>query len=377
LTDAAGAFLADRLAPGGFTVTVEKNGYLATWTAGGGEVTVGPSKDGLAVSLSPLGVISGRVTDNDGDPVPFASVRAVATELRDGTRSYRRVRSVSTDDQGRYRMWNFTPGEYYIATAGRTGGTQATVSHSLAVGEGGEPPAFAPVYYSSALDRASATPILITPGQEFTADLRVRMEASYRIRGTLLGATAYQPVQVELLRGANDLNASRAMVNSATGRFEVQEVVPGNYLLRATQGINEQQIRGEVRVQVSKADLSGLLLELMPGVKVTGVVRLPAATAPESALAQRGRMRGTASLNLTSIEEVAVDRRWNTMADEQGQFSFAGVPQGRYRLAVFPFGGYVAAATSGTQDLLRGELVVGTGTSPAPSRLTFGTTLER
>ncbi len=208
LTDAGGRFSVDGLPSGGFTVSAEKNGYVTAWAAGG-ELTVGPSKDGVPVSLSPLGVISGRVTDEEGEPVVFASVRAVASELRDGTRSYRQVRSVSTDDQGRYRMWNFTPGEYYIATAGRTGGTVATVTQSLSAGAGG-PVAFAPVYYPGASDRATATAIAMTPGQDVTADLRVRMEASFRIRGTIRGAAAYQPVQVELLRGANDLNATRA-----------------------------------------------------------------------------------------------------------------------------------------------------------------------
>jgi hypothetical protein len=360
LTDAGGRFSVDELPSGGFTVSAEKNGYVTTWVAGG-ELTVGPSKDGVAVSLTPLGVISGRVMDEEGEPVVFASVRAVASELRDGTRSYRQVRSVSTDDQGRYRMWNFTPGEYYIATAGRTGGTVATVTQSLSAGAGG-PVAFAPVYFPGARDRASATAIVMTPGQDVTADLRVRMEASFRIRGTIRGAAAYQPVQVELLRGANDLNATRALVNSATGRFEVREVVPGNYLLRATQGAGTQQFRGEVPVQVAGKDLSGVVLDLAPGVSVTGVVRMPAAA---SARPERKRMRGTATVTLQAVGDAAGAKPWNAMADEEGRFAIEGVAQGRYHLQVMPFGGYVAAAISGTQDLLQGELVVGAGTAPA------------
>ena len=334
-----------------------------------GEVSkVGPSRESVAIALSPLGVITGQVTDGDGEPVPFASVRAVASELRDGTRIYRQVRSVGTDDQGRYRLWNITPGEYYIATAGRTGGTQATVSLALGAGSG-RPQAFAPVYFPNAADRASATPIVMGPGHEFTADLRVRMESSYRIRGTLRGAIPYQAVQVELLRGANDLNATRALVNSATGRFEVREVVPGSYLLRATQGAGKTQIRGEIPVQVTRADISGVTVELVPGVKVTGVVHVP-----PGQLSRRNRRSDSAD-DIAGGWVGGARSRWmscssvwrsNAMADEQGQFAIEGVTAGRYRLRVMAFGGYVVSAVSGTRDLLHGELVVGAGAAPEP-----------
>ncbi|HEY1494928.1 MAG TPA: carboxypeptidase-like regulatory domain-containing protein, partial [Candidatus Solibacter sp.] len=364
LTDAAGRFSADAIAAGTLNITAEKPGYVAQYSAGAGEVTVGPSRDGVSIALSPLGVITGRVTDGDGEPVPFASVRAVASELRDGTRIYRQVRSVGTDDQGRYRLWNMMPGEYYIATAGRTGGTQATVSLSLGAGSGG-PPAFAPVYFPNAGDRASATPIVIVPGQEFTADLRVRMENSYRIRGTLRGAVPYQAVEVELLRGADDLNATRAVVNSATGRFEVREVVPGSYLLRATQGVRTKpQSRGEIPVQVTGADMSGVVVELVPGVKVSGVVHVPATTAPESPLGMRRRFGGVASVVLEPLDGVERGMPLNARADGQGQFAIEDVTAGRYRLRVMPFGGYVVSAVSGTSDLLHGELVVSAGAAP-------------
>jgi hypothetical protein len=366
LTDAAGRFSADAMPEGTFNITAEKPGYVTHRSAGAGDVTVGPSREGVAIALSPLGVITGRVTDGDGEPVPFASVRAVQGELNDGSRVYRQVRSESTDDQGRYRLWNITPGEYYIATAGRTGGTHATVALALGAGSGG-PPAFAPVYFPNATDRASATPIVIGPGQEFTADLRVRMENSYRIRGTLRGAVPYQAVKVELLRGANDLNATWALVNSATGRFEVREVVPGSYLLRATQGEGtKQQVRGEIPVQVSRADISGVMVELVPGVKVSGVVHVPAASGPESPLGARGRRRGTATVQMEPLDEEQGEEPMEASADAQGQFAIEGVAAGRYRLRVTPFGGYVASAVSGTRDLLHGELVVGAGAAPEP-----------
>jgi hypothetical protein len=220
--------------------------------------------------LQPLGKIAGKVTDSDGDPVPGVSVRALHAILQDGRRSFKEDRSVSTDDRGQYRLWNLQPGEYYIAAAGRAGGTLTYVGtlSSGSVHEG-----FASVYYPAARDRASASPIAMTPGQEFTADLKIAMQPAFRLRGTLRNVSVREPVKVELLRGAGEIGANRVLVNGATGRFEANDVVPGTYLLRASQGKGETEIRGEQQVQVGRADVDGLVVELLPGVKVTGVVR--------------------------------------------------------------------------------------------------------
>jgi len=61
------------------------------------------------LSISPLAKIHGKVTDIDGEPVSGVSVRALHSEIQDGRRIFRQDRSVTTDDQGEYRMWNFEP----------------------------------------------------------------------------------------------------------------------------------------------------------------------------------------------------------------------------------------------------------------------------
>ena len=187
---------------------------------------MGPSLDAVALRLLPLGKIAGKVTDTEGDPVPGVAVRALRAVLQDGRRIFKQDRSVTTDDRGQYRLWNLQPGEYYIVAAGRSGGTVTYVGPSSS---GGVHEGFAPVYYPAASDRASATPIVMTPGQEFAADLKIAMQPAFRVRGTLRGASMREPVKLELLRGAGEVSANRVLVNAATGRFEAIDVVPGTY----------------------------------------------------------------------------------------------------------------------------------------------------
>ncbi len=267
---------------------------------------------------------------------------------------------MTTDDRGQYRLWNLQPGEYYIVAAGRSGGTVTYVGPSSS---GGVHEGFAPVYYPAAPDRASATPIVMTPGQELAADLKIAMQAAFRVRGTLLGTSMREPVRLELLRGAGEVSANRVLVNAATGRFEAIDVVPGTYLLRASQGKGETEIRGEHQVEVGRADIDGLAVPLTPGVKVTGVVH-----GAQVAIGSAQTLVTRCSVSLVPLEgdgNPASSARAFSAAD--GTFATTGVHPGRYRVEVQTFDGYVASLTSGTRDLSDGsELVIGPGSSPEP-----------
>jgi Carboxypeptidase regulatory-like domain len=360
LSDGAGNFSLTGLGAGTYSLTVQKNGYTLDPGTVQEAVEVGPSRDAVALRLLPLGKIAGRVTDSEGDPVPGVSVRAVRVLLQDGRRSFEEQRPGTTDDRGQYRLWNLESGEYYIAAAGRSGGTLTYVGP---LSSGGVHEGFAPVYYPAASDRASATPIALAPGQEFAADLKVAMQPAFRVRGTLRNVSVREPVKVELLRGAGETGANRVLVNGATGRFEANDVVPGTYLLRASQGEGETETRGERHVQVGRADVDGLVVELVAGVTVTGVVRSGQVDV------RRGRtFPPRCDVILFPAEtEGNSDSALIGSSDEDGKFTIDGVHTGHYRVHVQAFGGYVASLVSGTTDLSKGaELVIGPGTPPEP-----------
>jgi hypothetical protein len=360
LTDGAGNFSLAGLGAGRYSLHAQKNGYTTDPGMARDPVEVGPSRDALSLRLQPLGKLSGRVTDSDGDPVPGVPVRALRAILRDGRRSIEQDRSVTTDDRGQYRLWNLTPGDYYIVAAGRSGGT---VTYVGTLSSGSVHESFAPVYYQAARDRSSAIPIAMTPGQEVSADLKIAMQPAFRVRGTLRNTSIGEPVRVELLRGAGEVSANRVLVNGATGRFEADDVVPGTYLLRASQGKGEAEIRGEQQVQVGRADVDGLALELLPGVAVTGVVR------GGQVVTARGRtFRTQCNVGLFPQDKDGdMTSSLQGRSDDDGKFTINGVHPGHYRVRVQAFGGYVASLVSGTQDLSNGaDLVIGPGAPPAP-----------
>jgi hypothetical protein len=364
LTDVKGAFHFVSVPAGEYSITAWKNGF-APDSGGDRQLTLGPSREDLDIPLSPLAKIAGTVTDADGQPVPGVSVRALYRELKDGRRTVRQDRSVTTDDLGHYRMWALAPGEYYIVAAGRGGGTSGVVGPTPASALAHE--GFHPRYYPAAADRASATAIPLTPGQEFQADLRIEMQPAHRVRGSVRNLTGYQQVRIEFLRGDGELSANRVLVNTARGTFEASDVLPGEYLVRATQPVEGKELLGERRIQVGKANVDGMVVELVPGVTVSGVVRgaKPVEPSPDAQTASARALMPIAGVTLVPVGSRQADLRpWSANPGAEGSFAIEDVPAGRYRVSISPFGYYVASAISGPVDLLTGILTVPAGVAP-------------
>jgi hypothetical protein len=367
LTDAAGHFEFHGLKAGSYNYNVIKYGFAYQ---NNNEVTLGASQELLVIHLNPLAIIHGNVIDSDGEAMPGVSVRALHSEIQDGRRITRQDRQVTTDDQGEYRMWNFQPGDYYIVAAGRSGGTAVVVGPTPPGGLAHE--GFDPVYFPSARDRASATAIALAPGQEFQADLKIQMQPAYRVRGMLRNVTPYQTVTVELARSAGEVGSNRVVVNASTGRFEANDVVPGTYVLRAVQKAGELELRGEREIRVESANLDGVVVELMPGLTVSGVVRAPAMF-EANPVNFAGRRMGR-QVMLMPEGSINLGASYHAVVDEQGKFTIENVPAGRYRLQVTGFGTYLASAVSGSKDILAEGLVMGRAWRRSPWRLRFVTT---
>jgi len=131
------------------------------------------------------GVITGTVTNANGDPLVGVTVVAVRVRAADG-------RAVSeggpggqprpTDDRGVYRIYGLRPGTYIVRAGGR--------------GFFGRPAAYdadAPTYHPST-PRDAAAEVVVHAGQEMTGiDIRYRGELGRAVSGTVSGALPTDP----------------------------------------------------------------------------------------------------------------------------------------------------------------------------------------
>src|SRR5262245_46025983 len=127
-TDDQGQFDVRDLTPGEWTVTASKAGFVSQQAgqtspleastpvvlANGQRVTVD-------IQLMRGAAIAGRVTDEFGEPVARASVRAMRARTVRGERQLTPVGAVDqTDDLGAFRVYGLPPGDYYVSATLRS-----------------------------------------------------------------------------------------------------------------------------------------------------------------------------------------------------------------------------------------------------------------
>ena len=354
-TDTAGAFRFSRLPTALYTIAATKPHF--TPSSPQLPITLNSSRDDVSLPMEPLAVIKGRVLDFYGDPLSGIVVHALRPRMENGRRRFETVRWARSNDRGDYRLWDLTPGRYYVKAVGRGAATM------MYVGEVRPPAsddAFAPVYYGGGTSSASASPLTVTPGAEIQADFAIELRPGRSIVGALINAVPYRPAQFQLLSGDEDIGETRAALNAADGRFRIHDLVDGTYTLRITQGEGSERTRAVETVELAGRDIQGLIVRLAPGITVKGKVRAEGELPP----GMRGLFRVV--LSPRDDPDSSGGEAYSAQEDENLEFAIPNVLAGRYRVSVYTPIGYVASISSGDRDLLRGgELKVAAGELPA------------
>jgi len=108
LSDGDGRSTIASVAPGHYSVEMQRTGFLTPLDAGANrffELTAGQKKD-LSLTLLPSGSISGQVLDAAGEPMESISVTAEG--------GWSGMNSVNTDNTGRFRLSGLSPGKYRV-----------------------------------------------------------------------------------------------------------------------------------------------------------------------------------------------------------------------------------------------------------------------
>jgi hypothetical protein len=271
LSGVSGEYQFTGLPAGHYVVNAQKPGFAARFNVEGlqrVQIDLSASAGNIVVKLSPLGVIEGTVTDQNGEPVDSVKIEAYTARIEAGVRSITSNHSAVCNDRGGFRIWGLEPGQYYLKAAGRNGGTY------FFLGQGTPRPSswlsFVPVYAGGGRTFDSTTPIAIAAGTQARADFRINLVPSATIRGVLENYTLHQRVTFSLRQDGEELaDDSRVNLSGTAGRFEITAVPPGDYILTAVEG---QMARGEIPVHVSESGINGLSMPLWPAVTVTGVV---------------------------------------------------------------------------------------------------------
>lgn len=280
LANADGAFRFESIPAGSFMFLAQAKGLIQiSGSVASVVVHPGESINDVQVGLTSPGVIAGKVIDERERPERDIGIVAFKEEMGIRGVRLREVAHTTTNDNGEYRLDALWAGKYYVAAQVVLPAKAKGASRPISI------------YYPSALDIDHAVFLSVAPGSNFASIVvHLQQVAAFRISGKVSGLSDSQkngrltlhlaPRNAIMPGGFSD---SFSLKPDAS--FEMDNVIPGSYLLRLMEVHSIPGTPGELKamkqhllaqeyVDVSANDVDGLVLMAPPPPIVTGRIRL-------------------------------------------------------------------------------------------------------
>src|SRR5206468_273168 len=146
--------------------------------------------------------------------------------------------SAAANDRGEYRLYGIPPGNYYLNVGNGPGLLRRPGQAGF--GNPGSIATYAVSFYPGVADLSQAALIEVKSGGEIIADMRVERQRMYRVRGRIIDSRTGQPptmadvsLSYRSLSGGGGSFSSGPSYDPASGAFELQNVIPGQYIIQA------------------------------------------------------------------------------------------------------------------------------------------------
>ena len=353
-TDDEGNFTITGLDPGLYNINASMPGFVTDTDPATNRPAAYRPGDTASVRLVKGGVITGTVTDPQGEPVVGIAVHAYRVRDAEGRPVFLFGSNFgtedSTDDRGVYRIYGIPPGVYVVA---------AGSSNFAFIGPASAYAGNVSTFYPSAT-RDTASEITVRAGQENAGvDIRYRDEAGRNLSGRIELAAGAQVDQnggfgVTLNYASSGIQAANTFVQPTAGTpsFAFEGVADGDYDMEAWGGRREGRTASSPvqRVSVRGADVTGLTLKLTPLSSVSGTLVIEPQSDANRAL-EACKQQHSSTLPQETLVTLAADRNASAKGqtasrlslgreatpDSSGAFKLPSLEAGRYRLYARPF----------------------------------------
>jgi Carboxypeptidase regulatory-like domain len=347
LTGVDGGFRIENIVPGRYRLFVERSGYQEIdkhQRRSEGRVltlSAGQELKDLVIRLQAAAVVEGRVTDEDGDPMPEAQVAVLRQTFVARRSHWEQVGAERTNDLGEYRIAGLAAGSYFISVTPppdfrsliETAGN-APSPHGGAAADKPAPAAYQTTYYPGTRDRGQAAPVQLHSGDDFPANFSLTPSPSLIIRGSVVNLPPGTTAAIMLQSKDFSLVLNGAEMHK-DGSFEIRDVSPGAYTIFATVDNAAAPMMARQSLQITSANVDGLQLAPQAGGSVRGRLRMEAGSAARPDPSQMFLLLHSVDGDDDALGSVTVgDGSPVAHVNADGSFEWKNVSAGRYYVQI-------------------------------------------
>jgi hypothetical protein len=347
MAGADGHFEVDGLTGGDAFVSARRPGFAPPTQEQ--RIVIGSSTDSVTVKLAPLARISGTVRDKEGEPIEGITVQCLHQTIMNGRMQWQWTNGANTDETGHFLIEDLEPGSYLLHSR------EVQLYHVAQQKSEAARYVYPATFYPDAATREMAQHLQLAPGDELKADMTLQSIRAARVSFTTV--PRYPNVMGTITR-ADEYPEIVGPQIDPSGEFIFAAVPPGSWKIVARSAFagpkqqgSQEQLVGELAVDVGTTDIEHLKIPLSKlsdiPVQVTGA--------------------GGAAQVFVTLASKDGQMQQGSSPDTGGVVRIPDVSPGTYRVVAHANSSNVCITSimSGSQDLMREELVVAAGSAPS------------
>ena len=363
-----GGFHIEGILPGRYHLFAERTGLLEVdkhRARTDGRVltlTAGQELKDLRIRLQAAAVVRGRVTDEDGDPLPNAQVAVLRQTYVSGRSRLEQAGAERTNDLGEYRVAGLAAGNYYVSVSpppdfkSLIEAAGAVTAEPRATNDKPAPTSYQTTYYPGTADRSQAAAVELHAGDDFPVNFSLTPSPSLSIRGSVVNLPPRSSAVIMLQSRDFSLVLNGAEMHQ-DGSFVIRDVAPGSYTILATVENAPVPMMARQALQVVSNSVEDLRLAPQPGGWIHGRLRLESKDARRFDPGQIFLQLRSADGDDETLSAFSVGDGFSHLAHvgADGSFEWKSVPPGNYYVQLSGDGGanadlFLKAVLAGNRD---------------------------
>ena len=338
-TDQEGHYRISNVLAGSYEVSPNAPGFVVSMRSGSAAIIVaeGETIDDVNFSLTKGAVITGRVTNSEGQPIVEQGITLQPVENNQIFRSQNMGSGQPnrTDDRGIYRIFGLAQGKYKVSVGQGAGSLPIGSSRRGSIRQ---------TFYPGVTDFSKADIVEVSEGGEAkNIDITVDTNDNsprFAVTGRIVDAVSGEPVSnmnIGLQRTTADRSDSMSgFASDSQGQFKIEGLSPGKYGISIESVPNSDLRADPVAFEIIDANVDGIVIKTVRGASVSGQIFLE--SDDKSIRSKLNQLALSANVNVNSQSSF---RSYGKSVRIKPDLSFqiGGLQEGVVNFSVYSLGG--------------------------------------